>query len=156
MYVHLARSTPSKRGFSRLFNLIVRNDFLSLSLSLSVCVCVCSFPFVGSLHLFSFRILTLCLLPSCSIDKDMLPFYLQLCDELKWAQDTQLVDSMRAAIDEQTRLLDESLKDATAHLGESEVREAMQKKADFYARIGDKVPRRHRRHRRHRFPVGLQ
>jgi 26S proteasome regulatory subunit N7 len=69
----------------------------------------------------------------------MLPFYQHVCEQLKWIPDQALVQELTANNTEKLKQLDEALKDATEHLGESEVRDAMQAKADFYCRIGDKV-----------------
>lgn len=69
----------------------------------------------------------------------MLPFYLHVCEELKWTPDQKLVDKMTTANKEKLEQLEANLKDALENLGESEVREAMLAKSNFYTRIGDKV-----------------
>jgi len=70
--------------------------------------------------------------------ENMLPFYLILCDELKWSKDPELVEELNAKNEAKIKQLDDALNDATLNFGESEIRDAMQNKADFYARIGEK------------------
>jgi len=70
--------------------------------------------------------------------ENMLPFYLSFCEDLKWEQDKNLIESMKKPNEEKLVQMDATIKDATENLGESEVRDAMQAKADFYAKIGDK------------------
>jgi len=70
--------------------------------------------------------------------ENMLPFYQHVCTELKWKEDPDLISAMKTTVEQRVIKLDETIKDAVENLGESEVRDAMQAKADFYARIGDK------------------
>lgn len=71
--------------------------------------------------------------------KDNMRFvYLHVAEELKWPIDKSLVEKMKAINDEKLKQLDDAIKDATENLGESEVRDALCAKADYYARIGDK------------------
>jgi 26S proteasome regulatory subunit N7 len=69
----------------------------------------------------------------------MVPFYQSLCEDLKWPQDQAFIEEMTMINEKKLKTLDESLKDALENLGESEVREAMLAKANFYTRIGDRV-----------------
>mmetsp|Transcript_4480 Transcript_4480/g.6262 ORF Transcript_4480/g.6262 Transcript_4480/m.6262 type:complete len:390 (-) Transcript_4480:424-1593(-) len=74
-----------------------------------------------------------------AITKDnMLALYLHVCEELKWQKDETLIAAMKKFVDERIVQLDAAIQDATENLGESEVREAHQAKADFFARIGEK------------------
>lgn len=70
--------------------------------------------------------------------QNMVPFYLNLCEDLKWPQDKAFVEAMNKANEEKLQQLDATLKDALENLGESEVREAKLAKANFYTRIGDR------------------
>lgn len=70
---------------------------------------------------------------------NMLPFYLHVCSELKWKQDKGFVEEMNKFNEDKLLQLEAAIKDATENLGESEVRDAMQAKADFFCRIGDKA-----------------
>lgn len=69
----------------------------------------------------------------------MTNFYLDLCDQFKWKQDSNLVNRMKSENEKTLKELDAKIEDATENLGESEVREALLAKAIFYAKIGDKV-----------------
>src|SRR5690554_1925269 len=69
----------------------------------------------------------------------MAPFYQNVCEDLKWSVDDGLLQSMKKANQEELQKLEDAVKDAKENLGESEVREAMLKRANHYARIGDKV-----------------
>jgi len=68
----------------------------------------------------------------------MLPFYLHLCEQFKWKEDSNIVEKLKASNDEDQKKLDEKIKDAEENLGESEIRDALLARADFYCRIGDK------------------
>lgn len=65
--------------------------------------------------------------------------YLHVCEELKLPVDKTLVEKMKTINEEKLKQLDDAIKDATENLGESEVRDALCAKADYFARIGDKV-----------------
>ena len=69
----------------------------------------------------------------------MLPFYQQLCEQFKWNADANIVNKLKAANEEDEKKLGEKIKDAEENLGESEIRDALLARADFYCRIGDKV-----------------
>jgi len=74
-----------------------------------------------------------------AIKKDnMLPFYERCCEEFKWQIDNALVETMKKTNAETLDRLEATHKDAVENLGESEVREAMLAKANFFTRIGDK------------------
>jgi 26S proteasome regulatory subunit N7 len=68
----------------------------------------------------------------------MTPFYKQVCKEFKWPVNETLVKEMQAANDEEVKMLDERIEDATKNLGDIEVLEALLTKARMYSRIGDK------------------
>lgn len=70
--------------------------------------------------------------------ENMQPLYSILCSELGWPEDAGLVSTAKAANEEKLKALDEKIKDAQANLGESEVRDSMEAKAEFYTRIGEK------------------
>jgi 26S proteasome regulatory subunit N7 len=69
----------------------------------------------------------------------MTPFYLSICDELKWPVDKELVAKMQRANEEKLKQLEDNIKDAVENLGESEVREANLAKAEYLNLIGDLV-----------------
>ena len=69
----------------------------------------------------------------------MAPFYEEVCKDLSWPVDQALVQKMKAANDAELKRLDDAVEDAEKNLGETEIREFMLKKAEYYSRIGDKV-----------------
>jgi len=66
------------------------------------------------------------------------PWYAHLCTTFGWQQDEALYKSMVAKNEGDLKKLDEQKKDAEENRGDTEVREAMLAKADYYAEIGDK------------------
>jgi len=70
---------------------------------------------------------------------DMAPYYEALCKSLEWQIDTDLLNKMKKANEEELKRLDNELEDAEKILGESEIRDAMMAKAEYLCRIGDKV-----------------
>ena len=70
----------------------------------------------------------------------MTPFYEQLVTEFKWKTDEALLKTLKAANAAELKKLDDKLEDAQTNLGETDVSDALIAKAQFYARIGDKVP----------------
>jgi 26S proteasome regulatory subunit N7 len=69
----------------------------------------------------------------------MLPFYQSLAEQFKWDVDQDLVSKLKASNDETIKTLDDKVKDAQENLGETEIRDALLARAEFFARIGDKV-----------------
>lgn len=69
----------------------------------------------------------------------MAPYYEGLCKDLKWQLDSDLLNKMKKANEEELKRLDDVLEDAEKSLGESEIRDAMMAKAEYLIRIGDKV-----------------
>uniref|UniRef100_A0A8W8LYS5 26S proteasome non-ATPase regulatory subunit 6 n=1 Tax=Magallana gigas TaxID=29159 RepID=A0A8W8LYS5_MAGGI len=57
----------------------------------------------------------------------MAPFYEELCKDLKWKCDENLLKKMKAANEAELKKLDVSIEDAEKNLGETEVREFMLK-----------------------------
>lgn len=68
----------------------------------------------------------------------MLPFYLFICEQLKWEPSQALVSKLKESNDAKLKELDDKIEDAIKNLGENEIREAHLAKAEFFARIGDK------------------
>ena len=68
----------------------------------------------------------------------MAPLYQLYAKDLNWTVDKSLLDSMKEENAKTLKELEEAIKDAEENLGESELREALLKKAEFYAVIGDK------------------
>uniref|UniRef100_A0A8C7EQ31 26S proteasome non-ATPase regulatory subunit 6 n=2 Tax=Caniformia TaxID=379584 RepID=A0A8C7EQ31_NEOVI len=74
----------------------------------------------------------------CPMPSYMAPYYEALCKSLDWQMDTDLLNKMKKANEEELKRLDEELEDAEKNLGESEIRDAMMAKAEYLCRIGDK------------------
>lgn len=72
------------------------------------------------------------------LSADLAPLYEHLCKELGWQIDAAQLEGMKARNTEKLKELDEKIKDAEENLGETEVRDAVQAKADYYAQIGDR------------------
>ena len=70
---------------------------------------------------------------------EMLPFYQSLAEQFKWDVDQTLVNKLKASNDETIKTMDDKVKDAEENLGESEIRDALLARAEFFSRIGDKV-----------------
>jgi len=71
-------------------------------------------------------------------EHNMAPLYATVCKDLKWQVDGNLLAKMEANNKEKLSTLEAAIADATENLGESETREALLKKAEFLAQIGDK------------------
>ena len=69
----------------------------------------------------------------------MAPFYEEICAEMGWQLDTTLLEQMKEANQKELTKMQESVEDAEKNLGETEVRDFMIKKAEYYCRIGAKV-----------------
>lgn len=69
----------------------------------------------------------------------MAPYYEGLCKDLNWQLDSDLLNKMKKANEEELKRLDDVLEDAEKNLGESEIRDTMMAKAEYLIRIGDKV-----------------
>eukprot|EP00966_Prymnesium_polylepis_P036617 849698-Prymnesium_polylepis.1 len=67
----------------------------------------------------------------------MAPFYKSTCEQLGWAVDAELLASMEAANAEELAKLNETFEDAEKNQGETEVREALLRRANFHCRIGE-------------------
>lgn len=71
------------------------------------------------------------------IERKALPFYTIVATELDWPKDLTLHESMEKDIEKELKELDDKVKDAEENSGESEVREALLKRAEFFGRILD-------------------
>merc|ERR1712218_680167 len=71
-------------------------------------------------------------------EHNMAPLYTSVCKDLKWQVDGNLLARMEENNKEKLATLEAAIADATENLGESETREALLKKAEFFAQIGDK------------------
>ena len=69
----------------------------------------------------------------------MAPFYEEVCTDLGWKLDTNLLEEMKVENETSLKQLDASLADAEKNQGEMEVRDFMLKKAEYYSSIGAKV-----------------
>lgn len=66
------------------------------------------------------------------------PLYAALCEEFGWPVDAALLADLKAKNAAALAAFDEKVADADENLGESEVREALQAKAEYLVQIGDK------------------
>ena len=66
------------------------------------------------------------------------PLYEMVCRELKWSMDSGMLTAMQNSNKESIAKLDLAITDAEENFGESEHREALLKKAEFLAQIGEK------------------
>jgi len=74
-----------------------------------------------------------------AIRKDnMAPFYEDCCRDLGWAIDNALLDQMKKTNQEELKKMNEGIEEAETSMGETEIREANLKKAEYLSRIGDK------------------
>lgn len=69
----------------------------------------------------------------------MAPFYKIMVEELQAPFDQALYDAMVAKNEEELKKFDDKAVDAEQNQGETEINEAFLSKADYYAKIGDKV-----------------
>ncbi|XP_063220272.1 26S proteasome non-ATPase regulatory subunit 6 [Bacillus rossius redtenbacheri] len=72
------------------------------------------------------------------IADNMAPFYEEVCRDLLWEVDQQLLQKMKTVNESKLKALDDVIEDAEKNLGEMEVREANLKKSEYLCRIGDK------------------
>lgn len=70
---------------------------------------------------------------------EMTNFYLDLCEQFQWDADKNLVDRLKSRNKKHLEELNAKIVDAEENLGESEVRESLLAKANYYNQIGDKV-----------------
>jgi len=71
-------------------------------------------------------------------EHNMAPLYQIYCKDLGWTEDKKLLDHMNEENVKKLNQLDDTIKDAEENLGESELREALLKKSEHFAIIGDK------------------
>ena len=69
----------------------------------------------------------------------MAPFYSSLCAELGRTVDAELLDKMEADNKDKLKELEEVIEDARKNFGETERRDALMAKAEYFCKIGDKV-----------------
>ncbi|XP_030827854.1 26S proteasome non-ATPase regulatory subunit 6 [Strongylocentrotus purpuratus] len=70
--------------------------------------------------------------------ESMAPYYEEVCKELGWKVDAAVLKTMKEKNETDLKKLNETLEDAEQNLGETEVRDALLGKAEFFCRIGDK------------------
>eukprot|EP00095_Tigriopus_kingsejongensis_P010685 snap_masked-scaffold261_size233860-processed-gene-1.21 protein:Tk10685 transcript:snap_masked-scaffold261_size233860-processed-gene-1.21-mRNA-1 annotation:"26s proteasome non-atpase regulatory subunit 6" len=68
----------------------------------------------------------------------MVPYYQWLCHELGWTADAKLVKRMEKDNVERLATVEAALAAAKVNMGESEMRQALSQKANYYTQIGDK------------------
>eukprot|EP00727_Mastigamoeba_balamuthi_P005136 m51a1_g14620 putative 26s proteasome non-atpase regulatory subunit 6 (397) ;mRNA; f:1224023-1225576 len=66
------------------------------------------------------------------------PLYAALCEQFGWARDEALYAQLAKDNADTLKQLDDKIKDAEENLGETEIREALLAKANFFCRTGDK------------------
>jgi len=62
--------------------------------------------------------------------------YVKYCEDFGWMLDDKILGEMKTKNAEELKQIDDRIADAEANLGDSEVREALLAKAEFFARIG--------------------
>ncbi len=77
-------------------------------------------------------------LKSSLISRIALPMYNDVALQLDWPKDAELTSRLSSEIEKRLAELDGKLEDARANAGESEVREALLARADFFASIFDR------------------
>jgi 26S proteasome regulatory subunit N7 len=78
------------------------------------------------------------LLMAAITEHNMAPLYTSVCKELKWKVDGNFLAKMEETNKDVLKGLDAAIEDANENLGESEARDALLKKSEFLAQIGDK------------------
>lgn len=73
------------------------------------------------------------------LSPDMAPFYVSLCAEIGRPVDSDLLAGLKAANKEKLAALEEAIEDSEKNFGETEQKEALQAKAEYLCRIGNKV-----------------
>merc|ERR1712179_524289 len=74
-----------------------------------------------------------------AIEKDnMAKFYEECCHDLSWKMDKGMLERMKKENETQLKTLNEAIDEAETSMGETEIREANLKKAEYLSRIGDK------------------
>lgn len=66
-------------------------------------------------------------------------FYLELCEQFHWDIDQNLLSRLTTRNEKEIAAFDAKIADAEENLGETEVRESLLAKANYYNQIGDKV-----------------
>lgn len=69
----------------------------------------------------------------------MAPFYEECCRDLGWQLDPRLLERMKKENESELRTMNDAIEEAEKSMGETEIREANLKKAEYLSRIGDKV-----------------
>ena len=69
----------------------------------------------------------------------MTPFYSSLCAELGREVDTELLSKMEAENKKELTRLEDVIEDAGKNFGETEKRDALLAKAEYFCKIGNKV-----------------
>lgn len=69
----------------------------------------------------------------------MAPFYEECCHDLGWQLDSALLERMKKENETQLQTMNETIEEAEKSMGETEIREANLKKAEYLSRVGDKV-----------------
>jgi 26S proteasome regulatory subunit N7 len=72
-------------------------------------------------------------------NEEMTPFYLYICKNLGWKVDQGLVDRLESKNAAVLKSMDEKSEDALKNLGETEYSDSLIQKANYLARIGEKV-----------------
>lgn len=70
---------------------------------------------------------------------DMAPFYESLCADTGRGLDSDLLTQLKTANSEKLAKLEADIEDSEKNFGETEQKDALQAKAEYLCRIGDKV-----------------
>ncbi|XP_067119028.1 LOW QUALITY PROTEIN: 26S proteasome non-ATPase regulatory subunit 6 [Centruroides vittatus] len=71
-------------------------------------------------------------------ENNMAPFYAEVCTDLHWTTNDDLMSRMTEANTKRLKTLEDAIEDAEKNLSEMEVREAHLAKAEYLSSIGDK------------------
>ena len=69
---------------------------------------------------------------------NMAPFYENVCQDLGWNLDQNLLQQMKSKNDQKLKEIDAKIEDAEKNLGDTEVRDFMLEKGELFTRIGAK------------------
>ena len=77
-------------------------------------------------------------MPHVLLCTDLAPLYEQLCQQHNFQMDTALLEKMKSVNKKELDELKAEIEEAKTNAGETEIREATQAVAEYYAHIGDK------------------
>lgn len=70
-------------------------------------------------------------------EQKMAPYYSHCCTTFGWSQDAALLEELKQKNQDDVKAMDDKVADAEKNAGETEVRDALFAKAEYYSAIGD-------------------